>query len=72
MNIGSSSSSQKRKNWIRSSDRKTPATAVSSISSHAKYCFAFTSMRHEMSTETTDSSPSSSTSGAESPSTPTP
>ena len=71
MNIGSSSSSQKRKNCTRSSDTKTPATAVSRKSSHAKYCFGLTSMFHDTRTATTESMPSSSTMGADRPSIPT-
>ena len=70
MYIGSNSSSQKKKNWTRSSERNTPATAVSSTSSHAKYCFGRRSMFHETSTAASESRPVSSTSGADSPSTP--
>ena len=70
MYMGSSSSSQKKKNWIRSSERKTPATAVSRISSQAKYSFWRRSMRQETSTDASESRPVSSTIGAERPSTP--
>ena len=72
MNIGSSSSSQKRKNCTRSSEMKTPATADSSSSSQAKYCFGFTSMFHDTRTATTERMPSRMTIGADRPSTPTP
>ena len=49
---------------------KTPPTAVSSTSSQAKYSRGRSSIRHDTSTAATESSPVSSTSGAESPSTP--
>ena len=49
---------------------KTPATAVSSSSSQMKYSRTRSSIFHETSTAVSESSPVSSTSGADSPSTP--
>ncbi len=70
-NIGTSSSSQNRKNRIRSWAAKTPITAVCSAISQAKYSRGRSSMRHEISTATRKRRPVSSIIVALRPSTPT-
>src|SRR5438067_9237898 len=68
--IGSSSSSQNTKNMIRSSDVKTPSTAVSSSSSSAKYWRVRVVMPKETSVATTKRNAVSTTIVMPRPSTP--
>ena len=69
-NMGTSSSSQKMKKRMRSSETKTPMTAACSARSHMKYSRVRVSTRHETRTAATPRMPFSRTSGALRPSTP--
>src|SRR5512135_1560795 len=70
MYIGSSSTSQNRKNMIRSSDVNTPSTPVSSASSQKKYSFVRSLMPNETSVATTKRNVVSTTITMPTPSTP--
>ena len=69
-NIGTISSSQRRKNRMKSSAVNTPMTAVCSTSSHTKYSRTRSLMLQEAKTATKPSRPVRRTSGALRPSTP--
>src|SRR6266540_2838369 len=71
MYIGSSSTSQNRKNRMKSSDANTPSTPVSSTSIQAKYSFDRSVMLQEISTDSSVRKVVSSTSVMLIPSMPT-
>ena len=69
-NMGTSSSSHRRKNRMKSSAVKTPITAVWRMSSHTKYSRTRSLIPHDAKMAVMPRRPASSTIGALSPSTP--